>query len=117
MNYLPLPDEAARQAIDAQTILAELTHVKALARQYEGGMYWKQEDGYEYLIKTGRGNRQRRLSARSPELESTLGQSGGGHGQQQTLQVLLAAQLLERGADVALVVDQADSGRRRSCSG
>ena len=51
MNYLPLPDEAARQVIDAQTILAELTRVKALARQHEGGMYWKQEGAYEYLIK------------------------------------------------------------------
>ena len=30
MNYLPLPDETARQVIDAQTILAELTRVKAL---------------------------------------------------------------------------------------
>lgn len=71
MNYLPLPDEAARQVIDAQTILAELTRVKALARQHEGGMYWKQEGAYEYLIKTGRGNRQQRLGARSPELEAT----------------------------------------------
>ncbi|WP_066261659.1 GSU2403 family nucleotidyltransferase fold protein [Hydrogenophaga flava] len=71
MNYLPLPDEAARQVIDAQTILAELTRVKALARQVEGGMYWKQEGAYEYLIKTGRGNRQQRLGARSPELEAT----------------------------------------------
>ena len=51
MNYLPLSDEAARQVIDAQTILAELTRVKALARQYEGGMYWKHEGAYEYLIK------------------------------------------------------------------
>ena len=71
MNYLPLPDEAARQVIDAQTILAELTRVKALACQVEGGMYWKQEGAYEYLIKTGRGNRQQRLGARSPELEAT----------------------------------------------
>lgn len=71
MNYFPLPDEAARQVIDAQTILAELTRVKALARQVEGGMYWKQEGAYEYLIKTGRGNRQQRLGARSPELEAT----------------------------------------------
>lgn len=71
MNYLPLPDEAARQVIDAQTILAELTRVKALARQHDGGMYWKQEGAYEYLIKTGRGNRQQRLGARSPELEAT----------------------------------------------
>lgn len=71
MYYLPLPDEAARQVIDAQTILAELTRVKALARQVEGGMYWKQEGAYEYLIKTGRGNRQQRLGARSPELEAT----------------------------------------------
>ncbi len=34
MNYLPLPVDAARQVIDAQTILAELMRVKALARQH-----------------------------------------------------------------------------------
>ncbi len=71
MNYLPLSDEAARQVIDAQTILVELTRVKALARQVEGGMYWKQEGAYEYLIKTGRRNRQQRLGARCAELEAT----------------------------------------------
>jgi hypothetical protein len=71
MNYLPLPDEAARQVIDAQTILAELTRVKVLARQVEGGMYWKREGAYEYLIKTGPRNQQQRLGARSPELEIT----------------------------------------------
>lgn len=71
MNYLPLSDEAARQVIDAQTILAELTRVKALARQYEGGIYWKQEGAQEFLIKTGRGNQQQRLGARSPALEAT----------------------------------------------
>ena len=34
MSYLPLPGDAARQVIDAQTILAELMRVKALARQH-----------------------------------------------------------------------------------
>lgn len=71
MHYYPLSDEAARQVIDAQAILAELARVKALAHPYEGGMYWKREGAYEYLVKTMRGNRQQRLGARSPELEAT----------------------------------------------
>lgn len=76
MSCFPLPDEAARLVIDAQTILAELTRVKAHARQYEGGMHWKQDGAYEDLVKTGRGKRQQRLGPRSPELEAGAGEEG-----------------------------------------
>ena len=69
MDYLPLPDNAARQIIDSTTVFAEFVRVQALARQYAGGMYWKRQQGYQYLVKTGLDNRQQRIGPRSPETE------------------------------------------------
>ena len=74
MNYLPLPDEAARQVIDSQTIFTELQRVRAQAAPLSGGMYWKKEGGYEYLVKTSARNRQTRVGPRSPELEQVYAQ-------------------------------------------
>jgi hypothetical protein len=69
MDYIPLSDNAARQAIDSSTIFDEYTRVQALTQPYSGGMYWKQDAGYEYLVKTAPDNRQKRLGARSAESE------------------------------------------------
>lgn len=71
MNYLPLSDNAARQLIDSTTIFDEWRRTQALARKFSGGMYWKQQGGYEYLVKTLPDNRQQRLGARSPDTELT----------------------------------------------
>jgi hypothetical protein len=71
MDYLPLSDNAARQTIDSTTIFAEFARVEREARKYAGGMYWKRQGEYEYLVKTGRDNRQTRIGARSPETEAT----------------------------------------------
>ena len=69
MNYLPISDNAARQSIDAATIWAEYLKALGLARPYAGGMYWKKEGGYEYLVKTYARNRQERMGARSAQTE------------------------------------------------
>ena len=69
MVYLPLPDNAARQVIDSTTIFDELVRVQAQARQYAGGMYWKRQKGYQYLVKTQPDNRQHRIGPRTPETE------------------------------------------------
>ncbi|MET0542227.1 MAG: GSU2403 family nucleotidyltransferase fold protein [Variovorax sp.] len=69
MDYLPIPDSAARQAIDSATVFAEYSRVHAQARQYTGGMYWKRQGQYEYLVKTHLDNRQARVGPRSPETE------------------------------------------------
>jgi hypothetical protein len=69
MDYIPLSDNAARQVIDSTTLFHEYIRVKALARPYAGGMYWKRQGVYEYLIKTQPDNRQKRLGPRSPESE------------------------------------------------
>lgn len=70
MDYLPLSDNAARQLIDSATIFDEFVRVQALARRYAGGMYWKRQGDYEYLVKTQPDNRQQRIGARSAETET-----------------------------------------------
>ena len=67
MDYIPLPDHAARQVIDSATLFDEFVRVQQQARQYTGGMYWKQQGEYAYLVKTQPDNRQSRIGARSPE--------------------------------------------------
>lgn len=69
MDYLPLPDNAARQLIDSTTIFDEFTRVQAQARQVAGGMYWKRQGDYEYLVKTQPAGQQRRIGPRSAETE------------------------------------------------
>ena len=69
MDYTPLPDNAARQAIDSTTVFNEFVRVQAQARPYAGGMYWKRQQGYQYLVKTLPDNRQERIGPRSPETE------------------------------------------------
>lgn len=69
LNYLPLSDNAARQAIDSSTVFEEFCRTKAEALKYAGGMYWKAQGPYEYLVKTYAGNRQKRIGPRSPETE------------------------------------------------
>lgn len=69
MDYLPLPDNTARQVIDSTTVFDEFVRVQAQARQYAGGMYWKRQKGYQYLVKTQPDNRQQRIGPRSPETE------------------------------------------------
>lgn len=71
MDYLPLPDNAARQLIDSTTIFDEFTRVQGQARQYAGGMYWKRQGDYEYLVKTQPDGRQQRVGARSAETGNT----------------------------------------------
>ncbi|HVZ46887.1 MAG TPA: GSU2403 family nucleotidyltransferase fold protein [Ramlibacter sp.] len=71
MDFLPLPDSAARQLIDSATVFDEYRRVRGQARTYSGGMYWKRQGEYEYLVKTHADGRQRRVGARSTETEAT----------------------------------------------
>ncbi len=74
MNYLPLSDNAARQAIDACTVFEEHARVLQESRSFEGGMYWKRQDAYEYLVRTERDNRQHRIGPRNAETEQVYAQ-------------------------------------------
>lgn len=67
MDYIALSDNTARQVIDSTTVFEEFVRVKNRAKPYAGGMYWKRQGDYEYLVKTSPDNRQRRIGARSDE--------------------------------------------------
>jgi len=69
MDWINLPDNAARQWIDSSTIFEEFHATKLKAKRYAGGMYWKKQGDYEYLVKTQRDNGQQRVGARSAETE------------------------------------------------
>ena len=69
MDYIPLPDNTARQVIDSTTLFDEHARVKREASKYTGGMYWKRQGDHEYLTRTLPDNRQHRFGARSPETE------------------------------------------------
>lgn len=69
IDYIPLSDNAARQRIDSLTIFTEFSRVLDLARPYSGGMYWKRQEGYQYLVKTRPDNGQSRIGPRSSETE------------------------------------------------
>lgn len=72
MRYLPLPEAAARQAIDSEAVFLEWSRVAKDARKFAGGMYFKREGSYEYLVRTSPDNRQRRLGPRDERAEETL---------------------------------------------
>lgn len=74
MDWIPLSDAAARQLIDADTIFREYLRTQKESRAYSGGMYWKRQGSYEYLVKTGLDNRQQRIGLRSPETEHVYAQ-------------------------------------------
>ena len=67
MDYIALSDNTARQVIDSTTLFEEFVRVKDRAKPYAGGMYWKRQGDYEYLVKTSPDNRQRRIGPRSDE--------------------------------------------------
>lgn len=69
MDYIELSDNTSRQVIDSTTVFHEFVRVTAQARPYAGGMYWKRQGEYEYLVKTQPDNRQRRVGPRSPDTE------------------------------------------------
>ena len=72
MDFIPLSDNASRQVIDAITVDTEHRRTRANARAYAGGMYWKRQGDYEYLVRTQPDNRQARIGPRSAQTEATL---------------------------------------------
>ena len=68
--YVLLPENILRQFIDACAVYAEYRRVKADASRYSGGMYWKAQGPYEYLVRTTSDNRQIRLGPRTAATEN-----------------------------------------------
>ena len=73
MDFIPLSDNASRQVIDAITVYTEHRRTRANARAYAGGMYWKRQGDYEYLVRTQPDNRQARIGPRSAQTERLRG--------------------------------------------
>ena len=71
MDFIPLSDNTARQVIDSTTVFEEFCRVRDQTRPYAGGMYWKRQGEYEYLVKTQPDNRQQRIGPRSEQTERT----------------------------------------------
>jgi hypothetical protein len=69
MDWTLIPDNAGRQWLDSSAVFQEFVTTQAKAKSYAGGMYWKKQAGYEYLVKTQLDNRQQRIGPRSPETE------------------------------------------------
>ncbi len=70
MDYIALPENAARQLIDSLAVYEEYSRVKARAHPYEGGMYWKKQGEHTYLVKTLSHGVQKRLGPWSRVLEA-----------------------------------------------
>lgn len=70
--FLPLPESAVRQLIDSQAVYLEFRRAREAAAKFSGGMYFKREGHYEYLVKTTPDNRQNRLGARNEATEATF---------------------------------------------
>lgn len=70
MDFFPLSDDAARQFIDSITVFEEYQRTRKQASQYAGGMYWKVQGTYEYLVKTQRDNSQERIGPRNEHTEA-----------------------------------------------
>lgn len=68
--YSPITDGAALQTINSIAVYEEYLRTKQIVQLLKGGMYWKRQGQYEYLVKTSVDNRQQRLGPRSPETEA-----------------------------------------------
>lgn len=72
MRYTELPEDAVRQSIDSVATYHEWRRRREAASKFAGGMYFKREGAYEYLVKTSPDNRQQRLGRRNEEAEAIL---------------------------------------------
>lgn len=61
--------DARRQYMDALSAFTEWERSVKSAGEVRGGMYWKKQEGKEYLIRTSPSNAQKSLGPRSPETE------------------------------------------------
>jgi len=64
-----LAGDAQRQYINAREVFHALRDAERNAREFEGRMFWREQDGKEYLVRTSRRGAQTGLGARSPETE------------------------------------------------
>ncbi|OBR50540.1 GSU2403 family nucleotidyltransferase fold protein [Paraburkholderia tropica] len=68
-EMLDIGDDARRQYIDASRTFSAYEDAGRKAESVRGGMYWRTQNGGEYLIRTSPTNAQKSLGPRSPETE------------------------------------------------
>ena len=64
-----LPGDVQRQYINAREVFLALREAEHAAREYQGSMFWREQDGKQYLVRTSRRGAQTGLGARTPETE------------------------------------------------
>ena len=68
-SFFELNEQQKRQLIDAEMLHAALEQIEAEAIRYRGSMFWRKQDGGQYLISLSAHSRQRSLGPASPENE------------------------------------------------
>ena len=63
--WTEISEDARRQFIDANSAFTAWEAARKAATEVKGGMFWKHQDGGEYLIRTALDNSQKSLGARS----------------------------------------------------
>lgn len=69
-DLIPLTEDQLRQYIDAESAYRAWEQAHHAASQVRGSMFWRQDRGHEYLVRSSATARQTRLGARSPETEA-----------------------------------------------
>lgn len=67
---LDIGEDAQRQYIDAQSVFSAWEDAKKSAAEVQGGMYWQNKNGTDYLIRTSIDNSQKSLGRRTKENEA-----------------------------------------------
>lgn len=69
-EMLELPGDVQRQYINARQVFLALREAEQAAKEFEGNMFWRKQEGKEYLIRSSRRGAQTGLGARSLDTES-----------------------------------------------
>lgn len=69
-NLIPLTEDQLRQYIDAESAYRAWEQAHHAASQVRGSMFWRQDRGHEYLVRSSTTARQTRLGTRSPQTEA-----------------------------------------------
>lgn len=68
-HFTDIGEQARQQYINAISVFTALEDAMREAKEVRGGMYWRESDGREYLIRTSPSNAQKSLGPKSPETE------------------------------------------------
>lgn len=68
-GYREISEDQQRQLIDARSVFTAWEDARKQAAEVRGGMFWKQQFGKEYLIRTSLTNAQKSLGPRGTETE------------------------------------------------